>query len=39
MISKLLCRSKVNYNAKVDEALANVKTINKVLRLGIPVRQ
>ncbi|PCS23046.1 Mobile element protein [Candidatus Enterovibrio escicola] len=28
-----------DYNVQVSEALANVKVINKVLRLGMPVRQ
>ncbi|PCS21858.1 hypothetical protein [Candidatus Enterovibrio escicola] len=28
-----------NYNDQVSEELANVKVMNKVLRLGIPVRQ
>ncbi|OOF01041.1 IS5 family transposase, partial [Salinivibrio sp. MA440] len=26
-----------NYDAQVGEALANVKAINKVIRLGMPV--
>ncbi len=26
------------YNAQVDEALANVKAMNKVLGLGMPIR-
>ncbi|PCS22466.1 Mobile element protein [Candidatus Enterovibrio escicola] len=28
-----------NHNAQVSEALANVKAMNKVMILGIPVRQ
>ncbi|PCS23880.1 Mobile element protein [Candidatus Enterovibrio escicola] len=28
-----------NYNAQVSKALANVKAMNKVIRLGMPVRQ
>ncbi len=28
-----------NHNAQVSEALANVKAMNKVIRLGMPVRQ
>ncbi|PCS21784.1 Mobile element protein [Candidatus Enterovibrio escicola] len=28
-----------NYKAQVNEALANVKAMNKVLKLSIPVRQ
>ncbi|PCS21183.1 hypothetical protein BTN49_3333 [Candidatus Enterovibrio escicola] len=39
MISKLLCKSEVNFNAQVSEELANVKTMNKVIKLGMPVRQ
>ncbi|WP_190319882.1 hypothetical protein [Candidatus Enterovibrio escicola] len=29
----------VNYNAQVSEPLENMKVINKISRLGIPVRQ
>nr|WP_263363614.1 hypothetical protein [Candidatus Enterovibrio escacola] len=39
MISKYLCRSEVNYNAQVSEVLANMKTMKKVISLGMPVRQ
>ncbi|PCS22080.1 hypothetical protein BTN49_2346 [Candidatus Enterovibrio escicola] len=39
MIRKRLCRSEVDYKAKVGEALANVKAMNKVIRLGMPVYQ
>ncbi|WP_263363533.1 hypothetical protein [Candidatus Enterovibrio escicola] len=39
MISKGLCRPEVNYNDKVSEALSNVKAMNKVLRLGMPICQ
>ncbi|PCS23740.1 hypothetical protein BTN49_0709 [Candidatus Enterovibrio escicola] len=39
MISNHLCRSEVNYNAQVGEVLANVKEMNKVVRLDMPVRQ
>ncbi|PCS23491.1 Mobile element protein [Candidatus Enterovibrio escicola] len=28
-----------DYNAQVGEALANMKAMNKVIRLGVPVRQ
>ncbi|PCS22461.1 Mobile element protein [Candidatus Enterovibrio escicola] len=28
-----------NYNAQVSESLANVKAMNKVIRLSMPVRQ
>ncbi|PCS21875.1 Mobile element protein [Candidatus Enterovibrio escicola] len=28
-----------DYNAQVSEALVNVKAMNKVLRLGIPIHQ
>ncbi|PCS21808.1 Mobile element protein [Candidatus Enterovibrio escicola] len=28
-----------NYNAQVGESLVNVRTMNKVIRLGIPVCQ
>ncbi|PCS22495.1 Mobile element protein [Candidatus Enterovibrio escicola] len=28
-----------NYNDQVSEALANMKVMNKVIRLGMPVRQ
>ncbi|PCS22484.1 hypothetical protein [Candidatus Enterovibrio escicola] len=34
-ISKLLCRSEVNDNAQISEALANMKAINKVIKLGM----
>ncbi|WP_263363590.1 hypothetical protein [Candidatus Enterovibrio escicola] len=39
MISSRLCRSEVNYSANVSEALANVKVMNKVIRLGMSIRQ
>ncbi|PCS21596.1 Mobile element protein [Candidatus Enterovibrio escicola] len=28
-----------NYNSQVNEALINIKVMNKVIRLGMPVRQ
>ncbi len=28
-----------NYNAQVSEALSNMKEMNKVIRLSMPVRQ
>lgn len=31
--------SLINYNAKVSEALAGVKAMNKMTGLGVPVRQ
>ncbi|PCS24206.1 hypothetical protein [Candidatus Enterovibrio escicola] len=34
-----LCAAQVNYHAQVSEALAKVKAVNKVIRLGIPVCQ
>ncbi|PCS23487.1 Mobile element protein [Candidatus Enterovibrio escicola] len=38
---QLLCHKLTlrDYNAHVDEALADVQAMNKVLRLGIPVCQ
>ncbi|PCS21279.1 hypothetical protein BTN49_3167 [Candidatus Enterovibrio escicola] len=39
MISKRLCRSEVNYNTRISEELANVKAMNRVIRLGMPVQQ
>nr|WP_146679249.1 hypothetical protein [Candidatus Enterovibrio escacola] len=33
-----LCAVHVNYNAQISEALANMNAINKVIKLGMPVR-
>ncbi|PCS23660.1 Mobile element protein [Candidatus Enterovibrio escicola] len=41
-INQLLSPSRLtlrDYNAQVAEALANVKVMNKVIRLGMPVCQ
>ncbi|WP_190319939.1 hypothetical protein [Candidatus Enterovibrio escicola] len=34
-----LCVAQVNYNTQISEAWANEKSMNKVIRLGIPVYQ